>query len=525
MKHIFLPHKTYSYPLRSVVAALCTMLSLLSASGQESIEGRELYTDWETFVSEYFQQQDGEEEQNRFWMDELEAIHHAPINLNTVSRSGLMRIPFLSEAQADSLLLYRERRKRFTTLGELQFIRGIDYYTRRWLSLFVYAGDTLIDHRGSLRRQLTQGKHEIETRLDIPLYLRAGYATASEEEIAAHPSRYYLGSPWANTLRYRYRYRQTAAYGITLQKDAGEPFATQGNRPYDHTSAYLYLRPGNGRTGVWIGDYLIRAGQGLLLAASSFSMKAGAAYEFPRWNTRVTPHTGSDEAAFLRGAAVQTQAGQWTLTAFASYKRMDGRVNGDSITGIKTDGLHRTKSEIEDRNTQARFTIGGNASYFFRQTHFGISGYYARYHRPIRPRKAEYNRFYLRGQTAAGISTDYQHRTTRWVMTGEIAIDRHLHPATTHTLQYTPDGNTTLTLQARYFSSRYVAPMAEPLQEGSQPQNELGLLLGGTFHPTERWQLSGYVDAFCFPGLRSVPQARRTVSRPIWKLNIPHRGK
>ena len=104
---------------------------------------------------------------------DLEILYHNPININIATREQILRLPFISEAQADSLLLYRQQRRVFRTLGELQVISGIDYTTRCQLSLFTYVGDT-IRRKTPLKHIIGHGKHELYNTLHIPLYKREG---------------------------------------------------------------------------------------------------------------------------------------------------------------------------------------------------------------------------------------------------------------------------------------------------------------------------------------------------------------
>lgn len=97
------------------------------------------YMSWEEFLQEYIQREQTETDEvtsadDLLW---LEHIAQHPMQINRVDRSDLQQLPFLSEPQIDSLLAYRKLRKGLLSLGELQFITGFDYFTRRYLSLFV----------------------------------------------------------------------------------------------------------------------------------------------------------------------------------------------------------------------------------------------------------------------------------------------------------------------------------------------------------------------------------------------------
>ena len=100
------------------------------------------YMTWEEFVADYFEgklEEEGEEgtEVTEAAMEELELRVRRPLQINLVTRQQLLDFPFLEEAQADSLLSYRERKRGFRSLGELQYVKYLDYRLRRYLSLFL----------------------------------------------------------------------------------------------------------------------------------------------------------------------------------------------------------------------------------------------------------------------------------------------------------------------------------------------------------------------------------------------------
>ena len=69
---------------------------------------REVYASWEEFMEYY---SDNEEETENNEIEQLMHLTEQPININTADRVTLCQLPFLSEAQIDSLIAYRERKK------------------------------------------------------------------------------------------------------------------------------------------------------------------------------------------------------------------------------------------------------------------------------------------------------------------------------------------------------------------------------------------------------------------------------
>ena len=95
---------------------------------------------WEDFVDEWFTDGGTSEEDEPHRMEQFEllqglALH--PLQLNLADRDQLLSLPFLDEEQVDSLLSYRQQKHGFFSLGELQLVKGMDYYSRCYTSLFV----------------------------------------------------------------------------------------------------------------------------------------------------------------------------------------------------------------------------------------------------------------------------------------------------------------------------------------------------------------------------------------------------
>lgn len=472
---------------------------IFSGNAQNYTVGKsEDYCDWEEFVNTYTEEvttgSEGEEDVASL-LEQLEQMHAAPLNINSATREELLQIPFLRAEQADSLIAYRQKKHYLLSLGELQLISTFAYEDRRRLSLFVYAGDTLRPPL-SLRQRIFAGSNELSTLLGIPFYQRAGYRHYSDEILAKYPNRVYHGNALSHTLRFRHQRGEALAYGITLQKDAGEPFAKEGNYPYDYLSAYTYFTTRGGREQYWLGDYNLHCGQGLLIAGNAFKSRSSLIEQDATARKVVTPHTSTTESGFMRGAAVMLTRHHARLTLFASCQPVDGNLKNDTLVTLYTDGLHRTTAELQHRRAATLWTAGGHWEYRKQRGGIGASLLYDRYRYTVWPTLRTYNRYYLRGKTAAGGSIDYYLRRRRMSMQGEAALDKGLHPALLHTVRYALRRSASATVQVRHFSSRYVAPHANALSQNARIQNETGLLMGLSLRPTQRWVLASYLDLF-----------------------------
>lgn len=524
------PHLRYSTIL---------LFILIGAAGLQAQTNtpREQFISWEEFVEAIAQQQDDEDEEaTTSLIEELEELHATPLNLNTATREDLLRLPFMDEARTDSLLTYRERMRGYVrTLGEMQFVTSLDYDTRRYLSLFLYAGPDPhrpSQARPSLREAWREGHHELSTLFALPLYHTAGDVAHTSAQAQASPNKFFEGYRLANTTRYAYSYKHTLRYGLTLQKDSGEPFGTRGTHtyPYDYNGLYFYLR--HRQYELAAGRYRLRLGQGLLMGGVAQQSRTGLLLRMTNGDARISPHTGTDESFFLQGAA-----GAYTYTlpsglslrtlAFVSIRPMDGTLRGDTITAFKTDGLHRTLTELRRRHTVTQYTLGGHVALMGRPRsgwQVGLSGLYSHYSRTIFPVLQPYNLYYLRGREAAGLSADYQLRHGQWELQGELAIDRSAHVATTHTLRWHRGYRLASLLQLRALSPRFVSPWGRTITQDSHTQNELATLVGAQWQPVQSLALEGYAEYFRRPrpSYRASQPSQGVEGHLQGRLSLPH---
>lgn len=503
MKHVVL-----------ILLLLCTRF--ITASAQVSDAP---YVSWDEFVQAYIEtfNESGEEgETNEELRNRLEYLKQNPLQLNLMQRVDLLQFPFIDEERADSILSYRLQKHGFVSLGELQLIKGMDYYTRAYLSLFVRcdsvfpptAKQLLERQQPPLKHKVVRGGHELESRLDIPLYQRAGYAPKRPTN-----TNWYSGNSLHHLLRYRYHYKREVLYGFTLEKDGGEPAFKQGFYPYDYMSGYVLLRPRAKRWGVVVGDYNLYAARGLLLGKQSYVGRTVQAHALQRPLTTFKAHTSTNESNYFRGLAASYTWSAYSLTAYASYRKLDGRVDhqsSDTIRSILKTGLHRTLSEIKARRTLGCVTAGASVSY--NRSHFTLSAssVYTHYSRVVSPDLRKYNAYYFRGRTAVTSSLAYYCTFNKFTGVGEWAIDYKGHLAIENTLAYKFTPRLSCSIQQRHFSPRFISINGRALQQGSRVANEQGLVLSGRYLPISRLELVGYVDCFRFPKPTANAYADRT---------------
>lgn len=449
---------------------------------------------WEDFRAEYFDTDEGDDEAPSDEMENfLEELAETRIDINTARRETLLLLPFLTEAQADSILAFRERKHELWSLGELIYVNGLDYRTRRYLTLFLTVRP-LAKAAPSLRQQFFGGRHDVSTRVDIPLYRRAGYQDRTTASSGLKEGKVYAGNGVANVVRYRYRFGNSVRYGVTLEKDAGEPFAQSGNYPYDYMSGYVQYAPPNARWRVLLGDYNLSWGQGLAASIAIWSNRTSLLDAPLRAADVFRPHTSTEENRFFRGMAAMVRLGRYRLSAFASLRSLDASMDGDTVRTLQTTGYHRTEGEREKKDKVREWMAGGRLDWSRRNVMLGISGFFTHYDKLLYPKLTTYNRYYLRGQTAAMVSADWRYAARRWSFSGEAAADKDFHLSLTQTLTYSPQDELSFTMQHRHLSPRFVSPYGRTQQAASRVCNEHGVYLGVRYGGLRRLDLRGYLD-------------------------------
>lgn len=461
---------------------------------------------WEDFIEELLMESEvgGEDYaaiENLY--DDYVWMHDHPININRADSTELKRLGFLTPYQVEAIHAYIYRYGALRSVGELMLIPQLDYSTRRLLSYFVYFGEPdepTVSARDTWLRMLTQGRSEISTRFDVPLYRRAGYNPRTQSELDAHPSRYYMGSALYHNLRYNYRYGTRLSWGLSAEKDAGEPLFV-GTRP-DYLSAYVLVSDMGVLKNLVLGNYRLRFGQGLVMNSNFALGKEMLLQSFGRQSASITPHRGTNESDYYTGAAATLARGALQLTAFASYRPFDATLNGLSISTLKTDGYHRTPTELSRRSNTRGNLFGTHLGYSFNGLHLGATALYQSYNRSFQSSTLSYRRYYPQGHTFTNASLDYAWYHHRIILSGETAIDGKGAVATLHTLRLKAADNLYFTLLQRHYACDYWALEGKSFSTSSELRNEQGLYLGTEWLPSRKLQFTTYVDVYRFPFLR-----------------------
>ena len=316
----------------------------------------------------------------------------------------------------------------------------------------------------------------------------------------------YQGNPLKFYTRYRYNFNTHLSYGFTLEKDAGEKWASP---LLDFHSFHFKINNlKKGLKTLCLGDYSVSLGQGLI-HENGFSLgKSSMVLGVEKSNLPIKQYTASNENNFMRGMAAQVQIGRNTEGVFfASYRKRDGNeqrsvnehrsANIDNdviISTLQVSGLHRTLHEIEDKNTVNALTLGGRLLRNMKKGSIAFNTVFSQFDKKIEPRNEPYDFFVFKGKTLLNLSTDYKYTVKNFHFFGETAVSDKGGFATLNGLLLGVDKTLSFSILQRYFSKKYQTLNAQPFSESARPQDEKGVYMGVEFKPNRRWTVSGYAD-------------------------------
>ena len=440
---------------------------------------------WERYLSEVMTVEDSESESWERTYDLLCELEQQPLNLNTVTREQLEELPFLTAQQIEELMEYRYRYGAMKSVGELMMIRSLGEVQRRLLSYFIYVGDDVSQRSPQLGDVLKYGRHELTTTMRIPFYEREG----DHEQ--------YLGYPYRHWMRYQFSYGDYVKLGLVGAQDAGEPFFANRNKwGYDYYSSYLQLRNLGRLETLVLGNYRVSMGMGLVMNNGFGLGKIATLQNMGRSTNMLTAHS-SRSNSYLQGMGTTIRLSKaFRTTAFLSYTPLDATLNKDSTARtILTSGYHRTETEMAKKHNLHALKTGGALRYEAHGLHLGVNALYVHLDRPLHPQRVSlYQRIYPYDQDFMNTSLDYGYVSHQLSLNGETALDKKGHIATINTFNIRLSDVLSMMALQRFYSYKYASLDAQSYSDGGRIQNESGVYLGLSWHPSPEFQVSAYAD-------------------------------
>ena len=447
---------------------------------------------WEEVIEQWVNNQESNSYQLENLIESLDELKENPLPINIATKEQLERFPFLSDLLIENILYYIYKHGPMLSDKELMLVKDMDQQIARCLKLFItFQQPDKEENKPTLKNILKYGKQELSTRVDIPVYTKVGYLKENG----------YLGSSFYNNLRYSFRYSDKVYWGLTAEKDAGEPFFNKENKKgYDYYSPYLLIKNMGRLKTLALGNYRLNYGYGLVMN-TDFSMgKTTMISTLGNKATGIKKHSSTDEYNYFQGIAGSISiTNRLSADAFYSYRTMDGIVDNQFITSIKEDGYHRVVKDFEKKNTFSNQLIGSNLHYNGKSFELGLTSVYNVFNKMLNPTERAYNQFYPRGKDFFNTGLNYKVFWKQFTLLGETAIDKNGKLATINMLRYLPKGDFQLILMNRFYDVAYQGIYAKSIGEGSSVQNESGFYIGLETSLLSRFKLMTYGDFFYFP--------------------------
>lgn len=298
------------------------------------------------------------------FLEMLKDLQDHPININRATLRELLRIPFLNQQTAGSIIRHRREIGQYSGKTDLleaaalseelvdAILPYIEFQSRRRLAVF--------DYRFRIAGALHKTRAFVEKRYGNPLYVYQ---------------------------RIRWRPNPDVQVGLIWEKDIGE------NNILDFGSFHFKYHWRKAKSHIQIGDYNIEAGQRLVFSSTYGSpLVIANAQPFTATPFRWRSKSAVDENAFLRGILWDYSPGAATkITMAYSRHSLDATLSPDSqmVASMYTAGYHRSESEEKKRDLVDERIIAAMLNRSFAKGHAGLLAANVHYSLPIEQNEAQ----------------------------------------------------------------------------------------------------------------------------------------
>jgi hypothetical protein len=427
----------------------------------------------------------------------------------------------LTDVQIANLERHIERYGPLKSLFELQAVDDFDLNTIRSITPFITVKPTLQLSAFSLKEFFDDATHDLFIRYKRDLQLADGFQVDPETGVPD-----YIGSPDYIYTRYRLNYKKSFRAGFTLEKDAGESLS----KGPDFYSAHAMYSGQTWLRRLVVGDYQALFGQGLTCWNGLAFGKSPFISNVKRNGIGLRPYSSVQETNFFRGAAATFGFGPVELTPFLSDRRIDGNVDesADSVitddefivSSLPAGGLHRTASEIANKNTVRETVVGGNIKYTRRLLTVGITGIRTSIDAELRPDLDLYNMYKPTAPQNFCIGADYQAVLGNANFFGEAARSQNGGFSMINGLVAAIHPRLTISAVHRHFGKDFQNTKANVFGEnGLTAANERALYTGVQANLNSKFTLTAYADLIRYPWLRYRVDAPSLAKDYLAQLN------
>ena len=441
-------------------------------------------------ILEYFTNSYSGEVEMNLYADALYALVKHPIDLNECDQNDLEELSFLSLEEIESIIKHRTHHGPFLSHLELQ-VCGIPKFKIIWLSSF-----SVCETRWKIKDQSSKNNHVI--------VLTSQMSYPRKNGLYGNPSKY-SGNPIRQILRYRGSIGKHVRLNYTGEKDAGEQFLVSKGGFDFHSVSMECINVGRFKK-IILGDYQLGFGQGLNVGNGLMNGKSSMTTNVMSVASGLKSFRSLDENQYMRGIAATWHHGNFEMDGWVHRNFIDANILRDSssqntfFSSRQTSGLHRTSSELEDKNSLLTQELGFHGKLTKNKLILGLT--YFRNTRGYLPityknnqdtvigsKHAHQTGFYIKKQVDNGmlffeIGTSFRNELA-FLMGGLWKLSKAF--SVSAVMRYIP--NNFNTLHSNTFT------------ESSRGNNEQGFYLGCNYKIASSWTLSAYSDTYVFPKL------------------------
>ncbi|MBL0048033.1 MAG: hypothetical protein IPP32_08065 [Bacteroidetes bacterium] len=457
---------------------------------------------------------ENEETDYTILLDELQYYQEHPINLNYTDRDELSKLELLSDIQINYLLKHIDKNGKLMTIYELQTIEGFDLNLIFRILPYVKVENNFDNPHVSFSEIFKYGKFQLVSRYQQVLEQQLGYYAAnhlSDSVKKEHPNYYYLGPQFKLYERFNFTYANKINFGVVAEKDPGEEFfkGSQKNG-FDFYSAHLFLKKFGKLKALALGDFQAQFGQGITFWSGLAFGKTADPTVIKKSARGLSAYNSVDENLFLRGGGATVAIKNFEFTAFGSTKKIDANVsvldtlsnNAEEFSAFQTSGLHRTKTELADKDAVTENIFGGNVSYVTRSFSAGITGVKTEYKASLKRNLGVYNKFEFNQNHNLNIGADYNYLWRNFNIFGEISRSENGGIAYMNGALINLDQRFSISVLHRHYGKDYQPSKSKAFGESYTNFNEQGLFIGASAKILPKFTLAGYFDRFTFPWLK-----------------------
>ena len=429
--------------------------------------------------------------------EKLEWYRKHPLDLNTATAETLAESGLFTSQQIDNLVQYREKIGKLIVIYELQVVPSFTISQIKKILPFISVAGTLDEYQISFREMIQKSDNELFVRTSSLLEQSEGLKSGK-----------YLGNSLEHYVRYRRTFGNRFSIGLTLEKDAGEPYYFKG-KTYGADFIGAHFRYATKKYAFVVGDFAASFGQGLILMQDFAPGKSPFITDLKRIPRSLKPYTSVGEANFFRGVAFNlTPSAKTEFTFLASYRNRDANLQLDTLnffnefTSFQISGLHRSLAEISDKSTVQNLTLGTSFKFKQQRWNIGINALYNHFDKKLSIDEKPYNQFYFNSNQLLNVSANYSYVHRNLNFFGESGVSDNGGFGTINGLLVGLDKNLQFSALYRNYGRNFQTFFSNPIAESTGTRNEKGLYFGFVFTPTVHWKLETYADLWKNPWLR-----------------------